>query len=119
MKSVLVNFDHSVSDLCTVLKTLLHQCVLSVRPSSYCFKMTTYCLHLEQLPPAGCLKNVALWHFALVFRPQGLLDTVTLITEVPMEEHAGDGRNGYHVVVGAFRRLSKLSNFSYLIFLFF
>lgn len=36
-----------------------------------------------------------------------------------MEEHAGGGRNGYHVVVGAFRRLSKVSNFSYLIFLFF
>lgn len=33
-----------------------------------------------------------------------------------MEEHAGGGRNGYHVVVGAFRRLSKVSNFSYLIF---
>lgn len=36
-----------------------------------------------------------------------------------MEEHAGGGRNGYHVVVGAFRRLSKVSNFSYLIFFFF
>lgn len=35
-----------------------------------------------------------------------------------MEEHAGGGRNGYHVVVGAFRRLSKVSNFSYLIFFF-
>lgn len=33
-----------------------------------------------------------------------------------MEEHAGGGRNGYHVVVGAFRLLSKVSNFSYLIF---
>lgn len=33
-----------------------------------------------------------------------------------MEEHAGGGRNGYDVVVGAFRRLSKVSNFSYLIF---
>lgn len=70
--SVLVHFDHSVSDICTVLQTLLHQCVLSVRSSSY-FKMTM----LEQLPPADCLKNVALWHLALVFRPQVLLDTVT------------------------------------------
>lgn len=35
-----------------------------------------------------------------------------------MEEHAGGGRNGYHVVVGAFRRLSKVSNFSYLIIFF-
>lgn len=32
-----------------------------------------------------------------------------------MGEHAGGGRNGYHVVVGAFRRLLKVSNFSYLI----
>lgn len=48
-----------------------------------------------------------------------ILSHTVLITEVPMEEHAGGGRNGYHVVVGAFRRLSKVSNFSYLIFLFF
>lgn len=47
-----------------------------------------------------------------------ILSHTVLITEVPMEEHAGGGRNGYHVVVGAFRRLSKVSNFSYLIFLF-